>query len=360
MQLIDIYRHSRRDFLRDGRLANIICNKAQTKLTPNSKIPLKKYGDELRQRLNQVASVKNASSHALKLGADEDSFYSQSNEFLPKHFLSQLANEITQLKTQLQPNAENSESEPKYLEDNVVYSHSINSKIYTENTACGGRLEFLETGGYIFKDVLGKVMEVCSRSGDCLNLEYSSLGNLKAFSRVNAKGVLHSCGNMEKHGVIVRDSEGRVRARGENMTVDTLGRLFVHDIKGQYFSVDLLSQMFSERRLVDTNIKQGVYEGKYITAVFAYDGFRMATFFVRYINNLKKNIYKTCENGDTSFRFYGRDGSIAEFRSLDDLQEMKPKKVLAAGSIFVRPEYRNNKQAATCWQAVYEYLSGNC
>ena len=230
-----------------------------------------------------------------------------------------------------------------------------------EIAADGQRLEIFEVGSRIVKDVLGRVIEVQSQYGDCLYLQYGPFGNLESFARTDSRGRPHSLGRMEKYGVVVRDREGRVRAAGESMTVDPRGRFYLHAPDGQFFSIDLVSGIHIERR----RMPAGTGNAKYITALFAHDGFRMATMFAR--QSLVPSGESIWEDDCTAcgearemtlaFRFYGRDGTMIEFESEDDLHELHPCRVMSPASNPLHPSWLNVRQASTAWQSVQEYLT---
>jgi hypothetical protein len=220
-----------------------------------------------------------------------------------------------------------------------------------ETTPDGGRLEMFAGGSKLVKDVLGRVVEVHSQYGDGMYLRYGIFGRLEAFQRTNAWGHTHSEGSRDKNGVVVRDHEGRVRAVGESMTIDPRGCFYLHSLEGQYFSLDLVLGLHSERRrVVDEHGRE-----RFVTSLFTHDGFRMATMYGPVLD----------EGDDIAFggmpappclRFYGRDGTLIEFASDDDLVELRP---LCVSSPAMRPVHKgwlDRRQAGTAWESVHEYL----
>lgn len=220
-----------------------------------------------------------------------------------------------------------------------------------EETPDGGRLEVFAGGSKIVKDVLGRVVEVHSHYGDGLFLRYGIFGRLESFQRINCLGHMHSEGKKDKHGVVVRDHEGRVRAAGESMTVDPRGCFYLHTVDGQYFSVDLVAGLHSERRRV-VDQRGGK---RFVTSLFTHDGFRMATMYGPLFNDDDAIAFGGTP-APSRLRFYGRDGTLIEFASDDDLVELRP---LCVSSPALRPVHKGwlkRRQAGTAWESVHEYL----
>lgn len=226
-------------------------------------------------------------------------------------------------------------------------SHCFRPEPRVEISADGWRLEVFDVGSKIVKDVLGRVVEVRSQFGDCLYFRYGLHGYMESVERVRGNGATHSNGQRDKHGVVVRDPEGRVRAAGETMSVDPRGCFYLHTFDGQFFSVDLVTGIHTERRKVmDDN-----GASRFVTSLFTHDGFRMATMF-----SATKRGTEYGASAHSRFRFYGRDGTLIEFASEDDLQQLRPNKVLRPASRPVSRDFPHKRQATTAWDAVYEYL----
>ncbi|MBY0551710.1 MAG: hypothetical protein K2W95_30785 [Candidatus Obscuribacterales bacterium] len=213
--------------------------------------------------------------------------------------------------------------------------------VHVELLPGGKRMETFSNGSMLTKDGLGRVVEVRSTFGDCLFLEYSAFGHLESFTRIDSKGFAHSDGKREKHGVTVRDAEGRVRAAGESMTIDPWGCLYLHTLDGQYFSLDLVAGTHCERRRV-LNPGGSV---DFLTAIFAHDGFRMAS------------MYAVTGGKSIRYRFYGRDGTVVEFSSEDDVKSCRPTLSCAPGTKPVHKTWLKRPQARTAWESVFDYLS---
>lgn len=213
--------------------------------------------------------------------------------------------------------------------------------VHVELLPGGKRMETFSNGSMLTKDGLGRVVEVRSTFGDCLFLEYSAFGHLESFTRIDSKGFAHSDGKREKHGVTVRDAEGRVRAAGESMTIDPWGCLYLHTLDGQYFSLDLVAGTHCERRRV-LNPGGSV---DFLTAIFAHDGFRMAS------------MYAVTGGKSIRYRFYGRDGTVVEFSSEEDVKSCRPTLSCAPGTKPVHKTWLKRPQARTAWESVYDYLS---
>ncbi len=237
------------------------------------------------------------------------------------------------------------------------------SRSHTEETPtlqmlpAGRRMESLENGAQIIKDSLGRVIEVRSPLGPVLRTRYDEQGHLRFFVRTDKEGNIQSYGESDKQGVVVHDPEGRVRAAGESMAIDRVGRLSIVRKDGQFWSIDLARGLHVERRqMVD---EDGQWTA--ITAVFAYDGFRMVTRF-QCMEAREFDEAEGCylpSSGSVSkeeIRLYGRDGSCVQFDSEDAIDELRPSRVWPPGSRAVDKKYRNRWQAGTAWQAVREYL----
>lgn len=218
-----------------------------------------------------------------------------------------------------------------------------------EMLAAGRRMESLENGAQIVKDSLGRVIEVRSPLGPVLRTRYDENGHLRFFVRTDQDGNIQSYGESDKQGVVVHDPEGRVRAAGESMAIDRVGRLSIVRKDGQFWSIDLARGFHVERRqMVDED-----GQWKALTAVFAYDGFRMVTRFQSMTPDGASGAHKVVKE---EIRLYGRDGSCAQFDSEESIEELRPCRVWPPASRAVEKQYRNRWQAGTAWQAVREYL----
>src|SRR5262249_39259196 len=152
---------------------------------------------------------------------------------------------------------------------------SLRSEPELESLPGGRRRERFESGAEIVKDALGRVVEVRSPLGPVLRARYDGNGHLRFFVRTDGSGNLQCYGENDKHGVVVRDPEGRVRAAGEAMAIDRVGRLSIVRRDGQFWSIDIARGLHVERRqIVDDD---GRWQA--LTAVFGFDGFRMVTRF---------------------------------------------------------------------------------
>ena len=217
--------------------------------------------------------------------------------------------------------------------------------VHTDLLPGGKRQETFDNGSILSKDELGRVIEVYSGTGECLFLSYDQSGELSSFTRMDSQGNLHSTAKKGRQSVTVRDAEGRAKALGEFMTVDHFGRFFLHTRDGQYFSLDLITNIHCERRRL---VKA---EGKvsYVTAAFAHDGFRMATAYAR-------NVRSASRHREITYRFYGRDGSIIEFGTEEEFRDLKPTQSLPPCTMPVHRTWQQLRQAHTAWESVNEYL----
>lgn len=228
------------------------------------------------------------------------------------------------------------------LEEEIAFERPAHSKlrVHIETLPDGRRIETFSNGSMLTKDALGRVVEVRSTYGDCLFLAYGAFGHLEEFARTDSRGFMHSSGRLEKHGVTVRDAEGRVRAAGESMTIDPRGGFYLHTLDGQYFALDLVTGTHSERR----RIFQANGTVDFLTAIFAHDGFRMASMYA-------------VSGGTIRYRFYGRDGTIIEFHCDDDVRDCRPSVACAPGTKPVHKTWLKRSQGRTAWQSVFDYLS---
>jgi len=220
----------------------------------------------------------------------------------------------------------------------------------------GTRRERFDNGAELSKDALGRVVEVRASHGAMVQLRYDEEGQPDSFVRCNSDGETHSLGERGKHGVVVRDPQGRVRAAGESMAVDPAGCVSVRREDGQFWSLDLVRGVHIERRRV--SIPDG--DAHVLTAIFTSDGFRMVTRFQ--IAQDRRTETEACkqwlaEEPSGTFRFYGRDGSVVQFDSEDDLVELRPSNVWQPGSRFVEQSWKGYHQAGTAWESVQEYVT---
>jgi len=227
----------------------------------------------------------------------------------------------------------------------------------------GSRFECYDSGAVVEKDELGKVTQIRGATGGSVSIYYDRDGNPEGFLRTDAKGRGHSIAECDRQGVIVRDATGRIRAAGDALCIDPNGCLSVCRSDGQFWSIDLVrGKHIERRRLADAS---GVWN--IVTAVFAADGFRMTTLFQPVADLPSKDQINSVEDANrvwsnaavarSSFRFYGRDGSIIQFESEDELRNLSPSHVWAPGTRRVEPIWKNRHQAGTAWESVQEYVS---
>ncbi|MBK9281228.1 MAG: hypothetical protein IPM93_23965 [Candidatus Obscuribacter sp.] len=79
--------------------------------------------------------------------------------------------------------------------------------------------------------------EIRTTRGDRLEFYYDGKGHLVSFVRIDAAGNIHSRADQDRHGVLVRDGNGRVRAQGEAIHVDPFGCVSISRQDGQYWSL---------------------------------------------------------------------------------------------------------------------------
>ncbi len=220
----------------------------------------------------------------------------------------------------------------------------------------GERIERFENGAELKKDALGRVRHIRSGLGVSIAIAYDNDGQPQGFVRSDRNGQMHSVGERDRHGVVVRDIEGRVRAAGESMSVDPSGCLSVRRFDGQFWSLDLVKELHIERRSIVG--RDGAWN--FLTAVFASDGFRMMTRFQSLQGEdgpAGDRFHWLAAEPSGTFRFYGRDGSVIQFEGEDQLTDVKPQNVWAPGSRAIDPNFRGHHQAGTAWDSVQEYVT---
>lgn len=286
-----------------------------------------------KERLALIESMR----RRLMDGQDEDALTDDSGEILFRDF-----------SPAQEPSLEgNFEFLP--VDSNHKQSASKRMHLHVEILSCGKRVETFDNGSVICKDALGRVTEIFSSFGDSFYFVYGECGELSSFTRTGAEGKVHSTGKKGKNSVTVRDADGRVKAIGECMSVDPWGCFYLHSKDGQYFCLDLVGGIHSERRRLIT--EDGKIE--YITSAFAHDGFRMATLYA----SAAAQLASKRQLRSTTYRFYGRDGTAVEFVSEDHLREYRPSRSLPPGSFPVNSMWIHARQAHTAWESVKEYLS---
>jgi hypothetical protein len=244
-----------------------------------------------------------------------------------------------------------------------MFRRANGKPINTRTLDNGSRFECYDSGAVVEKDELGKVTQIRGATGGSVSIYYDRDGNPEGFLRTDAKGRSHSIAECDRQGVIVRDATGRIRAAGDALCIDPNGCLSVCRSDGQFWSIDLVrGKHIERRRLADAS---GVWN--IVTAVFAADGFRMTTLFQPVADLPSKDQINSVEDANrvwsnaavarSSFRFYGRDGSIIQFESEDELMNLSPSHVWAPGTRRVEPIWKNRHQAGTAWESVQEYVS---
>lgn len=221
------------------------------------------------------------------------------------------------------------------------------------------RIEVFANGSEVIKDLLGRVKEVRSTNGIFISFTYNISGHLISFTRSDRLGTIHSYGERDRHGVVVRDANGRVMAQGEQMTVDPSGCLSIRKSDGQFWSVDAVRGIHRERRLLQN--ESGRLYG--LTALFTADGFRMMTRFhpetslATPVGVALGACTEPLLHFGGIFRFYGRDGSVIQFDSEAALKKQSPAHVWPSKTASVEAVYRGKGQARSAWDAVRDYVS---
>ena len=237
---------------------------------------------------------------------------------------------------------------------NQAYRRVVLDAATVSVTTGGERIEKFFNGAQVRKDILGRVTNVRSPLGSAISVSYDKDGTPQSFLRTDRRGHAHSTAIVDERGVIVSDEHGRVKAAGEMMSIDPSGCLSIRRLDGQFWSIDLVRQLHMERRTIVG--ADGVWN--LLTAVFCADGFRMVTRFQSLdADHLAAGRFSWLSSEPAGlFRFYGRDGSIVQFESEDDLIDLKPARVWAPGSKHVDSSWRMHHQAGTAWESVQEYI----
>jgi hypothetical protein len=233
---------------------------------------------------------------------------------------------------------------------NRIWQRPLSKPPDTQSCGEGHRVESYENGARVMKDELGRVVEVSSHSNQMF-ITYSKTGFLSAFCLLDAFGNVLLVGEHDADTVIVKGAKGQIQAVGEYMSVGPNGCLTVHRLDGQFWSVDLVLNTFTERRfMADRNKRMHC-----LTAIFSDDGFRMMTRFQALPSDGPGDAEHLNFQGNpaqVTLRFYGRDGSMIEFDSDENLESVKPSLVQPAAKQRLHGK-RNNR---TAWDAVERYL----
>lgn len=252
------------------------------------------------------------------------------------------------------PNTATKESQLKHARKrSSKYRQNVRVKPCLVPLANGARKEIYPNGAFVVKDSLGKVVAVRSQDNITLRFKRDNEGSLTAFTRFRADGSIHSSGEKDKDGVIVRDPCGRVRAQGESMSCDPRGCLTIRKFDGQFWSLDLVKGIHIERRILED--LHGHWSS--LTALLSFDGFRMATKFQELTDSYRRYGDWLSSTNCSKFRFYGRDGSMVQFNSDEELQSLRPSFTSPPGSKRVDEELTGRRQARTAWDSVHEYIS---
>lgn len=264
--------------------------------------------------------------------------------------IDQLAHNPKRLLKQLEliANKENSDA-PKQIQK-ILKPTIKPCLVHLDN---GNRKELYQNGALVIKDSIGKVLAVRSQDGIVIKFNHKEDAGLTSFVRYESTGEIHSTGERDKHGVVVRDPCGRVRAQGESMTCDPKGCLTIRKLDGQFWCIDLVREIHIERRILED--LYGNWSS--LTALLSFDGFRMATKFQELTDSYRKYGDWLSNNNSSTFRFYGRDGSMIQFNSDEELQSLRPSSTKPSGSKPVDEELKGHRQARTAWDSVHEYVS---
>jgi hypothetical protein len=235
---------------------------------------------------------------------------------------------------------------------NRLWQRPLSKPPDTQSFGEGHRVESYENGARVMKDELGRVVEVTSQTNQQMFITYSKAGILSAFCLLDPCGNVLMVGEHDDQSVVVKGSKGQMQAVGEYMSVGPNGCLTVHRLDGQFWSVDLVLSTFTERRFMVDRDKRA----HCLTAIFSDDGFRMMTRFQALpsegTGEADNPLIYQGNPAQVTLRFYGRDGSMIEFDSDENLESVKPSLVQPAAKQRLHGK-RNNR---TAWDAVERYL----
>jgi hypothetical protein len=235
---------------------------------------------------------------------------------------------------------------------NRFWQRALTKPPYTQSFNEGHRVDSYENGARVTKDELGRVVEVSSHTNQQMFITYSKAEFLSAFCLLDAFGNVLLVGEHNDNGVVVKGSKAQIQAVGEYMSVGPNGCLTVHRLDGQFWSIDLVLSTYTERRFMVDKDKRA----HCLTAIFSDDGFRMMTRFQALspdaTNDVEHAFAHQSNPTQVTLRFYGRDGSMIEFDSDENLESVKPSLVQPAAKQRLHGK-RNNRNA---WDAVERYL----
>jgi hypothetical protein len=223
----------------------------------------------------------------------------------------------------------------------------------------GHKVYAYSDGAVVTKDELGRVIEVTSSANKQMFITYSNAGFLSIFCLLDACGNVLLMGQHTENGVDVRGSSGDLRVTGDYMSVGPDGCLTIHKTDGEFLSLDLVLNTYTERRcIVDREMQTHC-----LTAVFSEDGFRMMTRFQLIPN--KVSVVSDSSSGSSNWqgntgqmqlRFYGRDHSIIEFDSDEEVESMRPSLVLPLNQQHLH-KFKSNRNGIQAWDSVERYLN---
>ncbi len=244
-----------------------------------------------------------------------------------------------------------------------LFRHVAETAVKVKQLSHGRRLECYQSGAMLQKDELGQVEQIRAANGSSISIHRDREGNPDRFVRRDENGQNHSLGECDEKGVTVRDLKERVLAAGDVLVVDPHGCVGVNRADGQFWNIDLIRGLHIERRRL-ADAKGGWHV---LTAIFASDGFRMMTMYQPvaelpiltpiYSQADADSFWSHAPIAATCLRFYGRDGSVIQFESEEELTNLCPSWVSAPGIRHVEPNLKGKHQAGTAWLAVQEYVS---
>jgi len=225
-------RHSRRAFLQQVKPCSLA--------VAFSKRESSRQAEIIDFSPGQSANQRNVWGNTLVLGEEADS----------TALLSFLADEICNLSSEL-------------------HSHSAQEgateTVFHDTVTASGKTT------HIAKDIEGRICAVRYRHGDSLFLQYDGKGAIYAFSQTRADGTIRRKGQKRFDGMIVTDGTGEVVAKGQLITIDQEGQLYIHTSDRRYFALDLLADL----NAISRNPGKDAARKNFVSASFARSRFKM-------------------------------------------------------------------------------------
>jgi hypothetical protein len=173
----------------------------------------------------------------------------------------------------------------------------------------------------IVRDIEGRICAVRYPDGDNLFVQYDGKGVIYAFSQTRADGAIRRKGQKSFDGMIVTDGTGEVVAKGQLITINQDGQLYIHTSDRRYFALELLADL----NAISRNPGKDAARKNFVSASFARSRFKMARVSTPYGIEEKRNTF--------AYRFESRKNTLAH------------------------PTWLRSRQAHAAWKSIRDYLS---